>query len=311
MMNGKRMKAWLLVGLLLLSLIMSGCAPGSVTGAQGTEPSSSLESTNPSQETTEPTEEPLETRPSEGSPFFYEDRVVVGLKPGFGGINKEIDLSLFASTGIILESNINEDTDLTGKIVITSVIDSSYKEKPELYNPETFVQRLYFYLRDASKENVLELVDRMKRLECVDFAEPKYIMDAIDQTVMYSANDEYEGEQWGLSEVGANVLEAWELVGDGGTTPTIRVGIFETGMQMDHPDLQTTSGYFIPSATAAQEHGTHVAGIIGAIANNEIGIAGVAQVEIVLLDRNHFVESLEWAAENGVRIINASFCFGY
>ena len=58
-------------------------------------------------------------------------------------------------------------------------------------------------------------------------------------------------------------------------------------------------------------HGTHVAGIIGAISDNLIGIAGIAQVDIALLDRENFVSSICWAINNDIRVINASFYYGY
>lgn len=295
MMESKRIKAFFLLGVMILSLILCSCSPVPATDPSETEPSPtrSLIDLTP------------DSGPKEGSDSFYDDRVLVGLKPGFGGINKEINISDFAAAGIILESEITEDTDLSGKIVITSVVDNTYTEKPELYNPDTFVQELCFFLAENSKDNVLELVDRMQRLEEVEYAQPEYIYTIKDLTV----SDGLYNEQWGLTDGGINISKAWELIGDGETTPTIRIGIFESGIQMDHPDLHTGIGYFTPATTASQDHGTHVAGIIGAIADNGVGVAGVAQVEIVLLNPYDFVGSLLWAAQNGIRIVNASFTF--
>ena len=60
-----------------------------------------------------------------------------------------------------------------------------------------------------------------------------------------------------------------------------------------------------------KDHGTHVAGIIGAITNNNLGIAGIAPAKIALLNRDSFVESLMWAISNDIKIINASFYWKY
>lgn len=157
------------------------------------------------------------------TPFYY-DRVIVGLTPGFGGVNKEINLADFAAANIILESDITDETDLTGKIIITSVVDTTHTEKPELRNPDTFVQVLCFYLKESSRDTVLELVNRMEQIDGVKYAQPKYIYYAADANVgiaTYSA-DNYWGDQWGLSANGINISEAWNMVGNGKTTPTKR-----------------------------------------------------------------------------------------
>ncbi len=67
----------------------------------------------------------------------------------------------------------------------------------------------------------------------------------------------------------------------------------------------------------SEGHGTHVAGIIGAEINNEIGIAGVATKAKIMAIRaipnkgdekdEHIVKALLYAAENGAKIINCSF----
>lgn len=75
--------------------------------------------------------------------------------------------------------------------------------------------------------------------------------------------------QWGVRRTG---------VGDGTGK---RVWIIDTGVDPDHPDLnvdQTLSRSFITSETTIEDnngHGTHVAGIIGAL-NNTRGVLGVA-----------------------------------
>lgn len=68
------------------------------------------------------------------------------------------------------------------------------------------------------------------------------------------------------------------------------------------------------------DHGTHVAGIVGAIRDNDLGAVGVAaNVELMILrtvpdgdERDKDVaNSIRYAAENGARVINMSFGKGY
>lgn len=55
---------------------------------------------------------------------------------------------------------------------------------------------------------------------------------------------------------------------------TIRVGIADTGISKNHEDLTITKT--LSSYNTPRSHGTHVAGLIGATANNQKGITGAA-----------------------------------
>jgi subtilisin len=83
--------------------------------------------------------------------------------------------------------------------------------------------------------------------------------------------------QWGVRRTGA---------GDG---TGMRVWIIDTGVDTHHPDLDVDtvlSKCFVSNETSVEDnngHGTHVAGIIGAL-NNSIGVLGVASgVRIIAL----------------------------
>jgi subtilisin family serine protease len=66
--------------------------------------------------------------------------------------------------------------------------------------------------------------------------------------------------------------------------PQIKVCIIDTGVQMDHPDLarNIVKGFNLVRDQASSNyndrngHGTHVAGLLAAVANNRLGVAGVA-----------------------------------
>ncbi|GAB5408952.1 MAG: S8 family peptidase [Balneolaceae bacterium] len=67
------------------------------------------------------------------------------------------------------------------------------------------------------------------------------------------------------------------------------------------------------------DHGTHVAGIVGAVRNNNLGINGIVNVKLMILrttpngdERDKDVaNAIRYAAENGARVLNMSFGKGY
>jgi len=80
--------------------------------------------------------------------------------------------------------------------------------------------------------------------------------------------------QWWLDKV--YFPDAWDI----STATGIKVAILDTGYDINHPDLALSCGYdFVDDDMTCQDehgHGTHVAGILAATANNGIGIAGGA-----------------------------------
>lgn len=81
------------------------------------------------------------------------------------------------------------------------------------------------------------------------------------------------GGNWSVEAIQA--LSAWDYQH---MYTRIRVGIVDDGFQTDHPDL--TGKILFPDAQSAadnkvSDHGSHVAGIIGAIPNNGIGVTGI------------------------------------
>ena len=93
-----------------------------------------------------------------------------------------------------------------------------------------------------------------------------------------------------------NVPQAWQIVKNSNPNPSIKMGLIDDAVAV-HEDLKLIAGYYRNDkyqpdvvATAAplesSEHGTHVAGIMGAIGNNGKGISGVAlNAELVSVSR--------------------------
>lgn len=150
------------------------------------------------------------------------------------------------------------------------------------------------------------------------------------------------GQNDGVAGADISAPEAWSV-----TTGSrdVVVAVIDTGIDFFHPDLERNmwvnpgeipgngidddgNGYiddvhgfdFVWGDSDPMDdmiHGTHVAGIIGAVGNNTIGVAGVAwSVSIMALkafdekgdgELWHVIEALHYAAANGARIINASW----
>ena len=89
-------------------------------------------------------------------------------------------------------------------------------------------------------------------------------------------NDPYIGLQRGFTAIGAGEAQRWAS-GAG-----VRVALIDTGVDATHPDLAgriTEQRDFVvdpADASGFDRHGTEVAGVIAAVANNRLGIVGVA-----------------------------------
>ena len=145
----------------------------------------------------------------------------------------------------------------------------------------------------------------------VEYVEPDYIVRVID-----APNDTYFGQQWGLTKIKAQ--EAWNYTTG---NSSVKVAILDTGIDQDHPDLASriVANQNLSSSATIDDlygHGTHVAGIVAALTNNGIGVAGVGyntslmNVKVMDDTGNGFDSDLAsgiiWAADNGAKVINMS-----
>ena len=145
----------------------------------------------------------------------------------------------------------------------------------------------------------------------VAYAEPDFVAE-----VMASPNDPWFGNQWGMVKVQSP--QAWDVtVG----SPSIKIAILDTGVDLDHPDLAgkiISNINFSTSGTVddVYGHGTHVAGIAAAITNNGIGVAGLGYSCTIMNVKvlgdtgggaySAIAAGIIWAADNGAQIINLS-----
>lgn len=147
----------------------------------------------------------------------------------------------------------------------------------------------------------------------VAYAEPNYSYSIFDTV----PNDPDYPKQWAHPKMQSP--KGWDL-STGSTAVTI--AIIDTGIDEAHPDLagKIVGGWdFVDSDSNPHDtngHGTHVAGISAANANNGTGIAGVSWGARVMPIRvlgttgngytTDIVAGVNWARQNGADVINLS-----
>lgn len=155
--------------------------------------------------------------------------------------------------------------------------DIQYSEMYERLDPQKYTQTLCLELKEPGKANVLAAVKLLLERDDILFAEPNYYYYA-----EATPNDPYHTDQWALNNLG--LYGAWNISTgstDSDSDNWLRIGIIDTGIDDSHPDLTnrvdpnlSTSFASYSYDTDLYGHGTHVAGLIGALVNNEIGISG-------------------------------------
>jgi serine protease len=145
------------------------------------------------------------------------------------------------------------------------------------------------------KQDTLDTVRALRRRADVLAADPNYI-----RRPAAIPNDPLYADQWHFPLI--NLPAAWNAVAlEGVDISAVTVAVLDTGVDMDHPDLAGSllpDGYdFVSLPSMANDgdgidddpndpgdsldpsqssfHGTHIAGTIGAVTDNSIGVAGI------------------------------------
>lgn len=122
-----------------------------------------------------------------------------------------------------------------------------------------------------------------------------------------------ETTNWGYKPVLADKAYSLGYRGD-----TIKVGVIDSGINSQHPDLRVAGGISFVTGSHLRDstgHGTHVAGILAAQANS-IGVRGVApNVELYSIrifgdgpssPGENLALAIQWAIDNDMDILNMS-----
>lgn len=181
------------------------------------------------------------------------------------------------------------------KDLVAVFIDSnlSFKEKLNLFGKTGGVVVGWSALADLyvirfpvmNYSSVNEKCDKISGLDGVVYAMPVTTSKTVLDTTPSDPFDEFDftvpewdelnpqGGNWWLEAIQAR--QAWDY---SSRFSQINIGIIDAGYDLDHPELEGKISF--PSTRLALRnyqsyHGCHVAGIIGAKHNNDIGIAGI------------------------------------
>ncbi|MFP4662345.1 MAG: S8 family peptidase [Halanaerobiales bacterium] len=161
-----------------------------------------------------------------------------------------------------------------------------------------------------------EFINSLQSNPLISYIEPEYLIH-----IQAMPNDPaFLKQQWNLKML--DIEKTWDSTRG---SRDVTVAVLDTGILPEHPDLQgnITKGYdFIdhdddPTDTDPDfSHGTHVAGIIGAVTNNSEGIAGINWDISIMPVRvigpggsggySALIAGIHWAVDNGANIINLS-----
>lgn len=215
----------------------------------------------------------------------------------------------------ISEPNKIHSVDFFVGVDIESIKDLTYRSYPDsVADKENFNQILSLNLVQKTKEAVISAIEIIEKIVGVKYVSP----NGIDPPEMTYPNDEYfsytagTDDQWALDSIEAPWV--WDFTaGSSG----IRVGVIDAGISshmdlngnyLDNDALDFYSSATYPSLGKLDinSHGTHVAGIIGAVGNNNEGISGINwDVSLVQMrvgengfDRNSVVEAIKWASDH-------------
>ena len=211
---------------------------------------------------------------------------------------------------------------------------------------ENFNESNISVLEITDDKTVEEKIIELESDPNIEYAEPNFIrypsvintndahkdllwgLDNISQTINGAT---------GTIDADIDMPEAWAI--NEGTNASVIVAVLDTGVAYNHPDLaanmwdgtncKSDTGAFlggclhgydyldndkdpVPAGTYYVDHGTHVSGTIAAVKNNSKGIIGVAPNAKIMALRFSYtvaseVKAINFARQNGAKIINASF----
>ena len=228
---------------------------------------------------------------------------------------------------------------------------ADYQEWFNIATRRTFAINGYQQVKLPEGVDIDEALELYLEDPDVEHAEPNYLVSA---SVTFPDDTDF-GDQWGLNNSGQNVNGyngtpdadidapgAWDVTTG---SSDIIVAVIDSGVDIDHPDLQTNiwtnpgetpgngedddgNGYiddvngwdFLSNDNDPDDpfgHGTHVAGIAAAAGDNATGVAGVSWTTKIMplrfLDTFGFgstadaIMAIEYATAMGADVINNSW----
>ncbi len=213
-------------------------------------------------------------------------------------------ISFFSLGSIVSEAQTNQETE---RILVTYEEAKSPSRQAE--------QSTKVEVIEVPKEEVNETIERLesnRKIKHVEEDQPVYLMNTSlpnDAMVAYQ-------KPW-IDQV--NLPKAWELVDK--QESSLKVAVIDSGVDLTHEDLKANLVNGINLVNKDQTvqdldgHGTKVAGLIGAVTNNQIGIAsparGVSVMPIKVTENgtgklSTLVEGIRYAIDHDADVINFS-----
>ena len=263
--------------------------------------------------------------------IFVPGELIVKFKPGVS-VKPSVSARGIATTGYGSIDMLNQQYGVTS-------LEEVFKTAKKPVVRELFDFSNIYILKLPEDADVLWAVEAYQNDPNVEYAEPNYIYHTC-----IIPNDQYLDLQWALNQASDHDIdapEAWDIeTGDA----SIVIAIIDTGVDWDHPDLAANvwnntdeivngsdtdgNGYIddIRGWDFAYEynnpmdyhgHGTHCAGIAGAVTNNSIGIAGVCWNCTIMPVKglnnvgsgsaSDLSNAIRYAADNGADVISMSW----
>ena len=175
------------------------------------------------------------------------------------------------------------------------------------------------YKLEVSADKLDTMIELLKQDAAVEYVEKIPV-----RKLFVQPNDPLFSQQWHLQKIQAE--QAWAF--QSASSSDVLVAVIDNAFQVNHPDLQGNfvAGYDVSDNDSDPSppndffnHGTHVAGIINAISNNALGIAGAGANRVKVMpvkvtpddaDPNSIFsgyEGIQWAVANGAKIISLSW----
>ncbi|RKD25502.1 hypothetical protein BEP19_00720 [Ammoniphilus oxalaticus] len=175
----------------------------------------------------------------------------------------------------------------------------------------------YWIFKSKTKSKT-DLINYFNGRDDVEFAEPNFLLLPNDFPTGLLPNDPlYTRYQWNLPMI--NMEKAWDI--SRGSEEVI-IAVIDTGIDLKHQDFQgqLVKGYNVLTGQNDpmddNGHGSHVAGIIAASTNNNLGIAGVSWNNKIMPIKAigsegtgtsfDIARGIRWAADHGAKVINMS-----
>ncbi len=255
--------------------------------------------------------------------YYANNRVVVILDNQTSLNFRSFAPSDFSSVGCKsvrdLSESVTADLQEKAEIITANILDNKPLEEFSHVEFSNYHQILCLELEEGGRSNIVSAIKKLSRIEGVIGVYPDYKLklsgsDQSDNTAATSTNTQNYYDMLGVES-------ALDYLGD---NTNVRVGIIDTGINKDHIDLQDNLdlssfvdytystpqyGYHYDS----QGHGTFVAGIIGAVYDNDTGIDGICpDVSLVSLKVandgqpycSDIASAIMGAWEDGIQILN-------